>query len=168
MLAAMTHPSRVLNLDMKAKLCMPKSYIYNLTNGLFQPYRKPNDEPLCINTKSDQPPTVSKQISAAINRRLSVLSSNKETFDKAKPLYDKAFGSSGVYESLHYCKRNTSAPTNRNIIGCNCRKKAQCPLNNDCLVTSVIYKANMTTDKDDTGKNYIELTEAIQTTIYAM
>ena len=24
----MTHPSRVLNLDMKAKLCMPKSYIY--------------------------------------------------------------------------------------------------------------------------------------------
>ena len=28
MLAAMTHPSRVLNLDMKAKLCMPKSYIY--------------------------------------------------------------------------------------------------------------------------------------------
>ena len=32
MLAAMTHPSRVLNLDMKAKLCMPKSYItiYNI------------------------------------------------------------------------------------------------------------------------------------------
>ena len=28
MLAAMTHPSRVLDLDMKAKLCMPKSYIY--------------------------------------------------------------------------------------------------------------------------------------------
>ena len=32
MLAAMTHPSRVLNLDMKAKLYMPKSYItiYNI------------------------------------------------------------------------------------------------------------------------------------------
>ena len=32
MLAAMTHPSRVLNLDMKAKLCVPKSYItiYNI------------------------------------------------------------------------------------------------------------------------------------------
>ena len=28
MLVAMTHPSRVLNLDMTAKLCMPKSYIY--------------------------------------------------------------------------------------------------------------------------------------------
>ena len=45
--------------------------------------------------------------------------------------------------------------------GCNCRKKDQCPLDNNCLITSVIYKANVTTDKDDTGKNYI------QTTIYA-
>ena len=32
MLAAMTHPSRVLNLDMKAKLCMPKSYILSYIN----------------------------------------------------------------------------------------------------------------------------------------
>ena len=40
----------------------------NLTNGRFQPYRKPNDEPLYINTKSNHPPTVIKQIPAAINR----------------------------------------------------------------------------------------------------
>ena len=32
MLAAMTHPSRVLNLDMKVKLCMPKSYILSYIN----------------------------------------------------------------------------------------------------------------------------------------
>ena len=37
----------------------------NLTNGLFQPFRKPNDEPLYINTKSNYPPTVIKQIPAA-------------------------------------------------------------------------------------------------------
>ena len=43
--------------------------------------------------------------------------------------------------------------------GCDCRKKDQCPLNNNCLNTSVICKANVTTDKDDTGKNYIGLTE---------
>ena len=36
MLAAITHPSRVLNLDMKAKLCMPKSYI-SLQTVLFRP-----------------------------------------------------------------------------------------------------------------------------------
>mgnify|MGYP000651105689 CR=1 FL=1 len=45
---------------------------------------------------------------------------------------------------------------------CNCRKKKtkdQCPLDNKCLITSVIYKANVTTDNDNTGKNYIGLTE---------
>ena len=51
----------------------------NLTKGHFQPYRKPNDEPLYINTKSNHPPTVIKQIPAAINRRISASSSNKET-----------------------------------------------------------------------------------------
>ena len=37
MLAAMTHPSRVLNLDMKAKLCVPKSYItiYNINIYIY-------------------------------------------------------------------------------------------------------------------------------------
>ena len=50
---------------------------------------------------------------------------------------------------------NNTTPQN----GCNCRKKGQCPLDNNCLTTSVIYKANVTTDKDDTGKNYIGLTE---------
>ena len=39
------------------------------------------------------------------------------------------------------------------------KKKDQCPLDNNCLTTSVIYKANVTTDKDDMGKNYIGLTE---------
>ena len=43
----------------------------NLTSGLFQPYRKPNDEALYINSKSNHPPTVIKQVPTAINRRLS-------------------------------------------------------------------------------------------------
>ena len=40
MLAAMTHPSRVLNLDMKAKLCMPKSYILSYINIYIYIYIK--------------------------------------------------------------------------------------------------------------------------------
>ena len=54
--------------------------------------------------------------------------------------------------------------------GFNCRKK-KCPLDNNCLITSVIYKANVTTDKENIGKNYIALTEGtfkdLLTTIYA-
>ena len=42
---------------------------------------------------------------------------------------------------------------------CNCRKKNDCPLKNNCLTSSVVYNANVTTENDTTGKNYIGLTE---------
>ena len=40
---------------------------------------------------------------------------------------------------------------------CNCRIKDQCPIDNNCLTSGVIYNARVTTD--DTTKNYIGLTE---------
>ena len=40
---------------------------------------------------------------------------------------------------------------------CNCRDKDQCPIDNKCLTSVVIYNARVTTD--DTTKNYIGLTE---------
>ena len=43
--------------------------------------------------------------------------------------------------------------------GCNCRKRDQFLLDNNCLIISVIYKTKVTTDKDNTGKNYIGLKE---------
>ena len=42
---------------------------------------------------------------------------------------------------------------------CNCRKKNDCPLKNNCLTSSVVYNANVTTKSDTIGKNYIGLTE---------
>ena len=42
---------------------------------------------------------------------------------------------------------------------CNWRKRNNCPLKNNCLTSSVIYNANVTTKSDTTGKNYIGLTE---------
>ena len=42
---------------------------------------------------------------------------------------------------------------------CNCRKKKDCPLKNNCLTSSVIYNANVTTESDAAGMNYIGLTE---------
>ena len=83
-------------------------------NELFQPYRKPNDELLYINTKSNHPPTVIKQLPTAINCRLSAPLSNKETFDKAKPLYNKALRSSGFNKSLHCWEKNTTTTPRRN------------------------------------------------------
>ena len=58
------------------------------------------------------------------------------------------------------CMKITNADNNANAITgeqCNCRKKDQCPLDNKCLSSSVIYNAQVTTN--NTTKNYIGLTE---------
>ena len=44
-----------------------------------------------------------------------------------------------------------------NLQQCNCRSKEQCPLDNKCLTSSVIYNAKVTTENG--AKNYIGLTE---------
>ena len=42
---------------------------------------------------------------------------------------------------------------------CNCRVREQCPLDNNCLSSGVVYMANVSTDDDPLGKSYIGLTE---------
>eukprot|EP00794_Sanderia_malayensis_P007476 gene7476-biopygen6026 len=210
----------------------------NLINDSYYPYRKPNNKPLYINTKSNHPPNIIKQLPAAINRRISDISCNETEFNKAKPIYEDALQSSGYDEPLSFTnngspsrvKRNRqrniiwfNPPYSKNVqtnIGktflklinkhfhknhkfhkifnknnvkvsysctdnmesiiskhnkkvtntantannstdktCNCYKKDQCPLNNNCLTSSIIYNAKVTTNEDTTEKNYIGLTE---------
>jgi hypothetical protein len=52
---------------------------------------------------------------------------------------------------------NSSTTSSQN--DCNCRKKDQCPLENNCLTTSIVYNAQVTTEDDTPAKNYIGLTE---------
>ena len=64
---------------------------FDLTNSTCCPYRKPNDHPQYINTKSNHPPNIIKQIPASISRRISDNSSNEDAFNKAKPVYNSAW-----------------------------------------------------------------------------
>ena len=43
--------------------------------------------------------------------------------------------------------------------GCNCKKKNECPLQNKCLSSKLIYQAEVTNDKDQEKKIYVGLTE---------
>lgn len=214
----------------------------NLTDGTYCPYRKPNNETLYIDANSNHPPTILKHLPAAIGRRISDISYNKDVFDTAKPHYEDALKRSGHNEKLNYtdhstpASRNTTTPPkrknrqrkviwfnppfsknvktnigksflgliekhfpqshryskifNKNTVkvsysctdnldkiikkhnnkilnpkptspqnGCNCRKKDNCPMNNNCLSSSLVYNANVTTEEDTTGKNYVGLTE---------
>ena len=61
----------------------------NLEENEYRPFRKENDLPVYIDTKSNHPPTIIKQIPSMINKRLSNLSSNQKIFDEEKYLCTK-------------------------------------------------------------------------------
>ena len=77
----------------------------------FRPYKKPNDSPLYVNTKSNHPPNVIKQIPAGINKRLSTISSSKEHFDQAKEPYQKALRESGHDFELEFVQPEEDSNT---------------------------------------------------------
>lgn len=91
---------------------------FDLTNSNYRPYRKPNNEPQYISTKSNHAPNIFKQLPASINRRISDNSCNERVFNKAKPIYDTALKTSGYTETLTYDKQPTTRRRNRqrNII----------------------------------------------------
>ncbi|KAJ8045980.1 hypothetical protein HOLleu_09119 [Holothuria leucospilota] len=79
----------------------------NLDTASYQPYRKPNDEPIYINRLSNHPPTIIKNIPQAIGRRISELSSSEEAFKNTAPAYNEALKSVGYNQEIEY--QDTSA-----------------------------------------------------------
>ena len=207
----------------------------DLRNNKYYPYRKPNDNPVYVNMKSNHPPTILKQIPSIVSTRLSKLSCSEEEFHKSKPFYEDILKKSGYSEGLVY-KPNASKPTKRkrqrNIIWynppfslsvrtnigrrflslikkhfskhkyqkifnsstiklsyscmpnigntirshnkkvtenhnnetnkkdikrCSCKSTTTCPLNGNCLQTSIVYLATVSTDQNT--YKYIGLTE---------
>ena len=66
---------------------------------IYQPYKKPNDEPLYINNNSNHPPTVIKQIPKAISKQISDISSSKEIYDQNISCYKNTLKHSG-YDNI--------------------------------------------------------------------
>ena len=90
---------------------------FDLSNGTYKPYRKPNDEPLYINRHSNHPPPIIRELPNSVNKRINSLSCNKEVFYNAAPLYNHALKHSNFDFHLHYesppTHRNTSTRQNR-------------------------------------------------------
>ena len=59
----------------------------NLSTQKYQPFTKPNNIILYVHNKSNHPPKVLDNIPAAINKRLSEISSDEDSFQRAVPLY---------------------------------------------------------------------------------
>ena len=62
----------------------------NLCDNTYEPYRKPDNHPVYINKNSNHPQTVLRELPKSISKKLSEMSSNKEIFQKATPIYSAA------------------------------------------------------------------------------
>ena len=89
-----------------------------LDYGTYRPYKKPNDSLLYINSLSNQPPNVIKQILNSIQDRLLKNMSNEEIFNTSKFEYKNALKKSGFKIDFEYTKNQQQKPKNRtrNII----------------------------------------------------
>ena len=86
----------------------------NLDTGLYQRYRKPNDQTRYVHAQSNHPPAITKNLPRSIEQRLSKISSNKEVFEKAAPYYQQAPQNSGYTQHIEYQEERPKRKRNRN------------------------------------------------------
>ena len=74
----------------------------DLTTNSYKPYRKDNKIPLYINSDSNHPSHVKKELPNMISKRVSQLSSSREIFNKEAPIYNEALKIAGYKQKLTY------------------------------------------------------------------
>ena len=89
----------------------------DLRSASYKPYMKPGNVPQYVNRQSNHPPPILRSIPEAIKRRLSNISSDKQSFDSAIPPYQEALQRSGYDYSLHYKPQppKPKRPRSRNV-----------------------------------------------------
>ena len=78
------------------------------------PYKKPNDSLLYINTSSNHPPQILKQIPTSIAERLSNNSSNETVLNLSKVCYEEALKQSGYSNTKLKYSEQTPPKEKRN------------------------------------------------------
>ena len=81
---------------------------YDLDNNVYKPFCKENNKPVYINTHSNHPPSILKQLSKSIEKRISETSSNKDIFDESIKPYKDALKESDFSEALNYIAQTTN------------------------------------------------------------
>ena len=88
---------------------------FNLNDGFYRPYRKPNHETHYIHIQSDHPPSINKQLPRSVKMRLSQLSSSKDIFYETTPYYEQRLTSCRYNEKLTYQQQGENIENNKNI-----------------------------------------------------
>ena len=78
----------------------------DLKKRSYAPFRKENNETRYINTQSNHPRNIIKEIPKMIAKRISNRSKNKEEFEKVKEYYNEALKQSGYRDEIMYEEKN--------------------------------------------------------------
>ena len=84
---------------------------FNLNNGTYQSYRKPDNTLVYINKKSNYPPVVLKQLPKSLTKRISDISSDENIFCNSIPIYSETLKKSGFNEKLTYSTKTADCDT---------------------------------------------------------
>ena len=74
----------------------------NLSDGKYMAYTKPRNISLYVNRKSNHPPRIIENIPKSINKQLSEISIDENSFNQAAPLYQKALDDRGYNHRLAF------------------------------------------------------------------
>ena len=77
---------------------------FDLVNNTYQPYSKPNNEPVYFHKQSNHPPNILKELPKSINKRISDIPCDKNVFSNATLTYEKALNNSGFTEIFSNAK----------------------------------------------------------------
>ena len=99
--------SLIITIQTNSKIINYLDVTFNLYNGSHCPDRRPNDQPLYINTKSNHSPSILKHLPKAINHRISEI-------EKAIPVYEGALKSSRYASTMTYRKHVPSTQSGGN------------------------------------------------------
>ena len=94
-----------------------------MTDQAYEPYRKPNNEPIYINKQSNHPPNIIADIPKAISKRLTSISCNKNVFDSNVDIYQTTLKNSGIDGTIITYNDQSEQANNVNIEEANQARK---------------------------------------------
>ena len=74
----------------------------NLSTGKYQPYNKPDNDPIYIDVNSNHPPNITKNLPDSISKRINKQSSDEHIFNSTKDLYNNALKNSGYKQNIKF------------------------------------------------------------------
>ena len=106
--------SFTIDVEMNVKTVDFLDITFNLNNGTYRLYKKPNDLLVYISESSNHPPQIISRLPKIINERLFRNSSNEEVFNSSKYQYEKTLRDSGYTNFKLKFKKTSNNHTKRN------------------------------------------------------